>query len=638
MKTDPFRNFDWWLLVIALLVLLALASGARADTTTAVLQDGPRTVTVTVTAAVTATAGQANPPYPTFWGSVTLTVTFDFSGPVDGNQYDYYAAGAHAYLGMPYYVGTLLYNFQTHSVVTVGPMPVNQGWTSGQLQISGSSGTQVFPSQLNGSNTTLIQQDAYHGFTTTQITQIRQSIYYHNGDVTEAIYSDSVMLTTVDVPLTSDGWNAFSANVTIPPGHSGQLTAGLVAPGYTSGPGTGLTYTGNLTDKGGVPAQITQGGVTGPTAQQSSGNIAVELPSTLINAPVLQSGSGAPIPSAGATAVWVNPRIGNTSYTSTSDVMTLNGYQQGVQNLMISETNNAQLVNTTINTTTITLNSTIANGTTTINNTLNNIANKLDNLGNTSGNGTGNTTGNTSGNTDKIEAWAQRGNDASGNSSAFTRGTDPNANAAAEGNMSSNWTGALGTIGVQSTIPNADFSTADPSSVFRIAIPSTFGGGTIDFNPFRTDRLGPVISGFRTALAWLAVVSFAIWALRETFAVIKDSGKLSQIVGPKVIIAGESDGGLVTAATYILLTAGAVAVLLAACVAIYDTNWPILGQFAALFSSGPFHSFPAQAMWMLDQVFPVATCVAAMLGRLTYIKLLALAYVVYMAFYKSKPA
>ena len=100
----------------------------------------------------------------------------------------------------------------------------------------------------------------------------------------------------------------------------------------------------------------------------------------------------------------------------------------------------------------------------------------------------------------------------------------------------------------------------------------------------------------------------------------------------------ESDGGLVVAASYILLTIGAVAVLLSACVAIYDTNWPILGQFAGLFNTGPFHSFPAQVGWMLDQVFPVATCVAVLLGRLTYLKLLALAYVVYMAFYKSKPA
>jgi hypothetical protein len=204
--------------------------------------------------------------------------------------------------------------------------------------------------------------------------------------------------------------------------------------------------------------------------------------------------------------------------------------------------------------------------------------------------------------------------------------------------MSSTWTGSLNSLGVPNSLPAADFSSADSTSIFLIAMPSAFGGGTIDFNPFRSDRLGPVMTGFRTALAWLAVVLFAIWALRETFAVIKDSGKLSQVVGPKVIVAGESDGGLLVAGTYILLTVGAVAVLLAACVAIYDTNWPIIGQFTALFTTGPFHSFPAQAMWMLDQVFPVATCVAVLLGRLIYLKLLALAYVVYMAFYKSKPA
>jgi hypothetical protein len=43
-------------------------------------------------------------------------------------------------------------------------------------------------------------------------------------------------------------------------------------------------------------------------------------------------------------------------------------------------------------------------------------------------------------------------------------------------------------------------------------------------------------------------------------------------------------------------------------------------------------------MWMLDQVFPVATCVAVLLGRLIYLKLLAVAYVAFMAFYKSNPA
>jgi hypothetical protein len=594
-----------------------------------------------VTATVTATS--LPPSNPAYAQNVQITLTLSCSGPPGTGASATVAGGGHslsALVATPGWVNGAYYNFTPSYTVTYVNQnkPANWKITDDGTDLGfTSSGTNTTPVSkvLNGGPDVQLN---LNNMTPFPVSQIPSQYIDQNGNVTMVISAGGTALQTISVPAaTLASGNVGLFPVSLPPIGTQTLSLGFQATGYTNGAGA-LTYTGNNSDHGTVPqlllnpddgiinaAQIPGNRITlAPLAANTTTN-PYNDPSLM---PVTLPGPTGVVTPPQATPIWVNPTIANPSYNGSTDLLTNNTYRQGVANQM----NQQEQIRDN-------LSSTVIGQTNLLNTDLQNINGHLGNLtisGN-SGGGASNVTIDPN-ITANIEAWAQRGNDASGNSSAFTRGTDPNANAAMAANMSSTWSGALNSVNVPSTLPAPDFTSADPTSLFQIAIPAAFGGGTIDFNPFRADRLGPTLTAFRTALAWLAVVTFAIWAFKETFAVIKDSGKLSQIVGPKVIVAGESDGGLVVAATYMLLTVGAVAVLLSACVAIYDTDWPIIGQFTALFTTGPFHSYPAQVMWMLDQVFPVGTCVAVLLGRLIYLKLLAVAYIVFMVFYKSKPA
>jgi len=151
-------------------------------------------------------------------------------------------------------------------------------------------------------------------------------------------------------------------------------------------------------------------------------------------------------------------------------------------------------------------------------------------------------------------------------------------------------------------------------SAFAIALPERMGGITFDLNPFREDRLGGVISWFRTACNWLCVAALGAWVWKQFADWIK-----------ALNVTRQAQGNAVAAGTGAQATAFAAAGLIFAV---------ILGAFAALagyafdgmnFASllGPVTTNPLVAMgsgafWMLDKCLPVATLITAFVAKLAF--------------------
>lgn len=152
----------------------------------------------------------------------------------------------------------------------------------------------------------------------------------------------------------------------------------------------------------------------------------------------------------------------------------------------------------------------------------------------------------------------------------------------------------------------------------------SFFGRTMDLDPFRDDRFGPFATWLKFFIAWLLVVKYATWCLGECRAAIAVMVTAPQARGNTVAGSGGQLTGVLAAA----LITGVFAVGLVSCVAWKETEAG--GLFLSMFGRNPFElasGAVASALWMVQQCFPIETCIAVLIGRILFHNTLALATV-----------
>jgi len=164
------------------------------------------------------------------------------------------------------------------------------------------------------------------------------------------------------------------------------------------------------------------------------------------------------------------------------------------------------------------------------------------------------------------------------------------------------------------TVTGYELATPSPPAALTVQMPAAFGGNTINFNPFTTERLGPVADWFRYALEWLILVVLGIWVFKENKSYVLALGGVQQAKGNPVF------GGTGAQATA-LIAAG----IMSAIVVVFVTAllaWSFGGLnmvgFVSKIGVNPFLGLLADSFWMLTKVYPVEVTIAALLARLTF--------------------
>lgn len=149
---------------------------------------------------------------------------------------------------------------------------------------------------------------------------------------------------------------------------------------------------------------------------------------------------------------------------------------------------------------------------------------------------------------------------------------------------------------------------------FTFTFPPIMGGASVDLNPFRADRFGPLMAWFRSAVGWSVIALFGWWASAQVKDWVQGASRLPQARGNAVF------GGTGAQATA-LIAAGIITV--AVSVFLVGLAAWLVGDFAipavlAKMSQSPTAGLATQAAWMLDTCFPVGTIVAAAAARATW--------------------
>ena len=145
----------------------------------------------------------------------------------------------------------------------------------------------------------------------------------------------------------------------------------------------------------------------------------------------------------------------------------------------------------------------------------------------------------------------------------------------------------------------------------------SFTGKTFDLNPFRADRLGPVVDWFRFATYWAVLAGFAFWAGSQVNEWVRGFSTVRQATGNAVV------GGTGAQATA-LLSAGIITVAFAVGVTAL-VGW-LVGDFSLssllnAITTNPVGNIGAKvvgALWMVDQMFPMSTIITALIMRVTW--------------------
>lgn len=155
---------------------------------------------------------------------------------------------------------------------------------------------------------------------------------------------------------------------------------------------------------------------------------------------------------------------------------------------------------------------------------------------------------------------------------------------------------------------------AGGAPTLAVTMPSQFGGGTFDFNPFSSDRFAAVCSWFRAATAWLTIALLAGWVWTQMGEWVRGFSTVPQAKGNPIV---GGTGAQATALTAAALMTTAIVAALTALVgwSFGDINVPsLIGSI----TTNPMATIPAGALWMLDQVFPVATMLTALVARIAF--------------------
>jgi len=155
-------------------------------------------------------------------------------------------------------------------------------------------------------------------------------------------------------------------------------------------------------------------------------------------------------------------------------------------------------------------------------------------------------------------------------------------------------------------------SSGEPS--LSVTMPIAFGGATFDLNPFQSDRLKSVTDWFRVGMIWLTLATLGVWIWTQLAEWTRGLSTIQQAKGNAVI---GGTGAQATALVAAGLITAAVVVATTALLgwAFGSINVPAL---VATVTENPVATMAAGAFWMLDQVFPVATMIAALVARMTF--------------------
>lgn len=172
---------------------------------------------------------------------------------------------------------------------------------------------------------------------------------------------------------------------------------------------------------------------------------------------------------------------------------------------------------------------------------------------------------------------------------------------------------AEGSLAGFAVAPPGEFGEGSEPS-FEVDMPDLFGGMTIDFNPFRSDRMGPLAAWLRMAMGWVTLVTLAGWLATQLKADVQAMYTAPQAKG-NTIAAGT--GGQATAAAAAGLITAAV---ITATVALMSWAYGDI-SFASLttvLGTNPVSTLASGVVWCIDQVLPIATVLSALLARVAY--------------------
>jgi len=150
--------------------------------------------------------------------------------------------------------------------------------------------------------------------------------------------------------------------------------------------------------------------------------------------------------------------------------------------------------------------------------------------------------------------------------------------------------------------------------VLAVTMPEQFGGKTFDLNPFTESRLGGVAAWFRSACAWLAIVTLGVWVWSEIGSWVRGLSNLRQAQGNAVVGGTGAQATALVAATAITVAVVAgVAALLA-----WGFSGINLGTLLGSVSTNPLVGIPATVLWMLDTLLPVGTIITCVVARMCF--------------------
>lgn len=156
---------------------------------------------------------------------------------------------------------------------------------------------------------------------------------------------------------------------------------------------------------------------------------------------------------------------------------------------------------------------------------------------------------------------------------------------------------------------------AASAPLFEIALPASMGGGRFDLNPFSDARLGPLLDWFRAAVEWLAYVLLGVWVWQR---IGEWSRGLSTVNGAKSNAVSAIPGTGIVGAAAVAAAITAITVPFVVALLSWSFGEFSVGALTSLSFANPVANMPVQALWMLNEMFPVSTLIGALLARLSF--------------------
>lgn len=150
--------------------------------------------------------------------------------------------------------------------------------------------------------------------------------------------------------------------------------------------------------------------------------------------------------------------------------------------------------------------------------------------------------------------------------------------------------------------------------LFTITDP--FTGTVVDLNPFTSERFGPTAAWLRSLAIYLLVAGFALYAVNVASQTVKDAAQARQAKGNPVMAGTGAQATALLAAAAITVAVLGLIVGLAAWKDISLSGSG--GTIIAVLGVNPFGSAPAGVVWMIDQIWPIATSIAVLLGKISF--------------------